>query len=165
MREEARSSSSRIAFGALGRLRRHHCSAARICVFARSLTSMWSGRLTPYRGARRALRSLGWSTVDHTERSPRSASSQSLRRLRRFRHLRVPTQLLTRLRATRHLARRVRRRPFLMRFAYEHFSSKHRGWHCQVDAERTGSAAGEATPQPSALDTRHLTPDTEGTCS
>jgi hypothetical protein len=33
MREDARSSSSRIAFGAFGRLRRHHCSAARICVF------------------------------------------------------------------------------------------------------------------------------------
>ncbi len=37
--------------------------------------------------------------------------------------------------------------------------------HCHVDVERTGSAAGEATTQPSELDTRHLTPVTEGTCS
>ena len=37
--------------------------------------------------------------------------------------------------------------------------------HCQVDVERTGSAADEAMTQPSDLDTRHLTPDPEGTCA
>ena len=36
-------------------------------------------------------------------------------------------------------------------------------WHCQVDVERTGCAAGEAMTQTSDLDTRHLTPDPEGT--
>ena len=34
--------------------------------------------------------------------------------------------------------------------------------HCQVDVERTGSAADEAMTQTSDLDTRHLTPDPEG---
>ena len=34
--------------------------------------------------------------------------------------------------------------------------------HCQVDIERAGSAAGEATTQPSELDTRHLEPNAEG---
>ena len=35
--------------------------------------------------------------------------------------------------------------------------------HCQVDVERTGSAADEAMTQTSDSDTRHLTPDLEGT--
>ena len=35
--------------------------------------------------------------------------------------------------------------------------------HCQVDVERTGSAADAAMTQPSASGTRHLTPDSEGT--
>ena len=38
-------------------------------------------------------------------------------------------------------------------------------WHCQVDVEQTGSATDEAIRQPSDLDTRHLTPDTEGLSS
>ncbi len=37
--------------------------------------------------------------------------------------------------------------------------------HCQVDVERTGSAADEAMTQTSDSDTRHLTPDPEGTCA
>ena len=35
--------------------------------------------------------------------------------------------------------------------------------HCQVDVERTGSAADEAMTQTADSDTRHLTPDPEGT--
>ena len=36
--------------------------------------------------------------------------------------------------------------------------------HCQVDVEQIGSAPDEAMTQVSDLDTRHLTPGTEGTC-
>ena len=35
--------------------------------------------------------------------------------------------------------------------------------HCRVDVERTGFAANEAMTQTSDSDTRHLTPDPEGT--
>ena len=37
-----------------------------------------------------------------------------------------------------------------------------RGGHCQVDVERTGSAADGARMQPSDSDTRHLPPDPKG---
>ncbi len=35
-------------------------------------------------------------------------------------------------------------------------------WHCQVDVERTGSAADDAMTQTSDSATRHLTPNPEG---
>ena len=35
------------------------------------------------------------------------------------------------------------------------------GGYCQVDAKRTGSAAGEVVTPPSDSGTRHLTPDSE----
>ena len=43
--------------------------------------------------------------------------------------------------------------------------TRRRRGHCQVDVEQTGSATDEAIRQPSDLDTRHLTPDTEGLSS
>ena len=72
--------------------------------------------------------------------------------------------LLSRVRGRSH-ATRVPARSTVgagTRGSYVGFRPHPRG-HCQVDVERTGSASNEAMTQPSDSDTRHLTPDPEGT--
>jgi hypothetical protein len=91
--EAVRSSASRIAFGAYVRLRRHQSSAARICAFARSLTSISSGRVTRGRASQRERPSTGWSDRAGVERWPRGADS-------RFPHL--PRSIISFERQDRH---------------------------------------------------------------
>lgn len=123
IRDDARSSSSRIAFGALGRLRRHHSSAARICGLAMSLTSTGSGRLTRGCEGRPAATPLESFDRVCTARSTRVAPLRSWRPPRTSHPRRVQAPLQMHLRAGSHRTLSARRPLSRKRFAYGHSSS------------------------------------------
>ena len=116
--QDIRPSSSRMAFGAFVRLRRHQLSAARICALARLRMWMSSWGLT--RGYASPREGPSAASSDHagTELWPRVASSRFRHLPRRFHHLPVPALLRTHLPATPHQVRCGHAQLFLVRFSY-----------------------------------------------